>query len=223
MVEFHGRVLVLGANGETGKLVMAQLQAYQIPARALVRSVEKAQGLANSTTEVVIGEVNHVDSLQQAIEGTSAIISTIGTRTFTDVKMIEDAEYITMRNIIDAARRASIQQVVICSSMGTDNPNRIPPLALVLRVKQRAEQALIESGLTYTIVHPGGLCNEPGGKGVLVHRHPLTKNGLIARADVAEVLIQALLQPEAKNVSVDIINQPQQQPARREGLFRLDP
>ncbi len=44
--------------------------------------------------------------------------------------------------------------------------------------------------------------------------------GTIARADVAEVLVQALLQPEARNRSFDIINDPEQGPANREGLFR---
>ena len=79
--------------------------------------------------------------------------------------------------------------------------------------------ALIESGIAYTIVHPGGLRNDEGGQGVLV-KDALQGFGTIARADVAEVLVQALLQPDARNRSVDVINDPEQGPANREGLFK---
>ncbi len=219
MTDFHGRVLVLGANGETGRRVIKALQAKGIPARALVRSEEKAQGLQSSTTEVVVGELLDGNDIRRAMQGITALISTLGTRTFTDAKAIEETEYTAIVHSIEAAKEAGVTHYVLCSSMGTDAPERMPPLADILRTKRRAEDILMGSGLAYTIVHPGGLSNEPGGKGVLVQRHPLPTNGMISRDDVAEVLVQALLQPEARNKSVDIVNQPEQGPANRSGLF----
>ena len=43
----------------------------------------------------------------------------------------------------------------------------------ILLWKRKAEKYLIDSGLPYTIVHPGGLLNEPGAVRELVVRLPL--------------------------------------------------
>ncbi|GHO73735.1 epimerase [Ktedonobacter sp. SOSP1-85] len=221
MAEFTGRVLVLGANGETGRQVVASLQAKHIPVRAVVRSAQKAAGLNSSNTEIVISERLNEETLEDAMQGVSAVISTIGTRSMSDLELIEESEYTSVTHLITAAKATGIQQVVLCSSMSTNKPERIPPLTRVLRAKYKAEQALIASGLTYTIVHPGGLNNEPGGEDIFVAPHPLPTDGMISRQDAAEVLVQALLQPEARNKSVDVISLSGQGPATRRGLFRV--
>lgn len=221
MADFHGRVLVLGASGETGRYVIASLQAKGIPARAAVRSIEKANGLASPTTEILIINQLTKEALTRAMQGISAIISTIGTRSMSNHDVIEESEYTSIVNTIEAAREAGVQHIVLCSSMSTNKPERIPPLARILRAKRKAEDALTASGLTYTIIHPGGLSNEPGGQDVFVAPHPLPIDGMISRQDVAEVLVQALLQPEARNQSVDIISLPNQGSGSRLGLFQF--
>lgn len=221
MAEFTGRVLVLGANGETGRLVVASLQAKHIPVRAVVRSAQKAAGLDSSNTEIVISEHLDKETLEDAMQGVSAVISTIGTRSMSNLELIGESEYTSVMHLIAAAKATGIQQVVLCSSMSTNKPERIPPLTRVLRAKYKAEQALIASGLIYTIVHPGGLNNEPGGEDIFVAPHPLPTDGMISRQDAAEVLVQALLQPEARNKSVDVISLSGQGPATRLGLFRV--
>jgi hypothetical protein len=46
-----------------------------------------------------------------------------------------------------------------------------------------------------------------------------TLQGRITRADVAQVLVQALLQPEARNQAVEIVNEQGAGLADRPGLF----
>merc|ERR1719171_2658559 len=77
----------------------------------------------------------------------------------------------------------------------------------ILLWKRKAEKYLIDSGLPYTIVHPGGLLNEPGGKrelciGVDDNRDEGERS--IPREDVAEVLVQALRIPGFRGRSFDI-------------------
>merc|ERR1712037_1076521 len=77
----------------------------------------------------------------------------------------------------------------------------------ILRWKRKAEKYLIDSGLPYTIVHPGGLLNEAGGKrqiviGVDDQRDEGERS--IPREDVAEVLVQAVLLPAYRGRSFDI-------------------
>jgi len=216
--EQRERVLVLGASGETGRAVVAALEAHTIPVRAQVRTAQKGNNLASALTEVVIAEVTE-NTLPGLVAGTFAIISTIGTRVFTDLRTIEAAEHTTIKNAIDAAINANLRHFVLCSSMGTQRPESIPPLANILYAKARAEQDLIDSGLTYTIVHPGGLRNERGDQEVLVATHPSASHGSITREDTAQVLVQALLQRESFNKSVDIVQQEGHGLADRQGLF----
>ena len=82
-----------------------------------------------------------------------------------------------------------------------------PPFPAVLLWKRKAEKYLIDSGLPYTIVHPGGLLNEPGSKreiviGVDDERSEGERS--IPREDVAEVLVQAALLPAYRGRSFDI-------------------
>ncbi len=156
---------------------------------------------------------------QHALTGVKGVISVLGTRNSNDLDTIEAVENKAIANLIQAAKIAEVEHIVLCSSMGTTTPDQIPFLANILRSKRRGEVAIMESGIPYTIVHPGGLRNEEGGQGILI-KDTIQGFGTIARADVAEVLVQALLQPEARNRSIDAINDPEQGPANREGLFR---
>lgn len=219
MPDFNGPVLVLGATGETGKLVVKSLQAKHIPVRVLVRDEDKTREFQSDGVEIIIGDPLNSHDEQRALTDVQAAISVLGTRNPDDLDAIEAVENRAIANLIQAAKAASVEHIVLCSSMGTTTPDQIPFLANILSGKRRGEIALIESGIPYTIVHPGGLRNDEGGQGVHV-KDTLQGFGTIARADVAEVLVQALLQPEARNRSVDIINDPEQGPADREGLFR---
>ena len=84
---------------------------------------------------------------------------------------------------------------------------RCCPLTDILLWKRKAEKYLIDSGLPYTIVHPGGLLNEDGGKRQLVvgvddNRDEGERS--IPREDVAEVLVQALMIPAYRMRSFDV-------------------
>jgi len=102
---------------------------------------------------------------------------------------------------------------VLCSTMGgTDGDNRLNAFGRVthpdgtttggniVKWKRKAEVYLVDKakagGLTYTIVHPGGLSNDPGGERELVvgvdDDHSGTESRSIPREDVAEVMLQAV-------------------------------
>jgi len=155
----------------------------------------------------------------------------------------EVVDWIGQKNQIDAALRRGMEtHVVICSSMGGTDPdhmlNRLGRTTTttktdkeeedgttsstdtttggnILRWKRKAEMYLSDSGLPYTIVHPGGLLNEAGGKRELVvgvddvTEGTGSDNRSIPREDVAEVLVQSLLLPSYKNRSFDVRSKPE--------------
>ena len=68
---------------------------------------------------------------------------------------------------------------------------------------------LIESGLTYTIIHPGGLVDKPGGcRELVVGVDDVMVDGegtnTIPRDDVAETMVQALRHRAFRNRSFDL-------------------
>jgi len=100
-------------------------------------------------------------------------------------------------NAIDAAKAAGAQRFILVSSIGVgDSAKALPQAALdalahVLVEKTKAENHLIDSGLDYTIIRPGGLLDKPAnGLGVLTE--DVMATGIVGRAEVARLIVDAL-------------------------------
>lgn len=120
------------------------------------------------------------------------------------------------------AKKIGIKHVVVVGSMGgTDPENFLNAVGKnadgsgngdILLWKRRAEKYLVDSGLNYTIIHPGGLTDTPPGEEeyVLDVNDKLLKNKKrsISRADVASLCVAALLVGKGKNIALDCISQP---------------
>lgn len=234
------RVLVTGATGRTGAIALKKLRerSEQFEGIGFARSPQKVEECFGSTAGFFFGDVRDRASLDRALAGCGGLIilsSSIpqpkappqaGQRPefcFPDGEMPEQIDYEGQVNQIEAAKAAGVSQVVLVSSMGGTQPDH--PLnrlgnGNVLVWKRKAEQYLLDSGLTYTIVHPGGLLDQPGGERELIvgkNDQLLTEtpNGVppaLPRADVAEVAVQALLCPEAQNKGFDLISKPADDP-----------
>jgi uncharacterized protein YbjT (DUF2867 family) len=223
MSVFEGTVLVLGANGETGRRVVKNLRGKDIAVRAMVRAEDRIRNtpeLLMSGVETFIGSVLNMGDLSRAMQGVRAVISTLGSRIHYTDEEVEEIEALAPTYIVAVALEKRVQQIVMCSSFGTETPDFNPFLSRILRQKRRGELAVIGSGLPYTIVRPVGLTNAPASNSVLV-ASKLTSFGMISREDVAEVLVQALLQPEACNKIVEIATQEGAGAADREKLFAV--
>eukprot|EP00960_Hanusia_phi_P059185 764091-Hanusia_phi.AAC.20 len=90
-------------------------------------------------------------------------------------QMPEEVDWLGCKCQIDLAKEKGIEHVVLVSSMGVSPQKNTPDNTLnkigggnILVWKAKAEDYLKESGLTYTIIHPGGLTNKPGGERELV-------------------------------------------------------
>ena len=114
---------------------------------------------------------------------------------------------------IDAAKAAGVKHVVVIGSRGGTDPNhmlnRIGGAGTNILVwKRKAEQYLVDSGLAYTIVRCGGLVCSTGGVRELIVGKDDEDLGArsVARADVAEFVVQALLDPQARGRSMDLVS-----------------
>lgn len=226
---FTGTVFVAGSTGGTGRRVVAELRKQGLPVRAGVRDPKKGLSLgfgADSGIEIVIADVTKgVGPLEEAIGGAAAVICCTGAVGFGPNGSTQVDE-VGVKNLVDAANKAGVQKFVLLSSLLTnapavgqaDNPNYkfLNVFGGVLDHKLAAEKYLRASGLDYTIVRPGGLSNEfPAKVGNLIVAAEDTFFGLatdpgraISRDTVAEVLVQAVLQPAASNKLVEVVASP---------------
>ncbi|KAK9154319.1 hypothetical protein Sjap_001799 [Stephania japonica] len=227
-------VLVTGAGGRTGQIVYKKLKdkADQYAARGLVRTEESKEKIGNAD-DVFVGDIREAESIVPAIQGidyliilTSAVPKmkpgfdpTKGGRPefyFEDGAFPEQVDWIGQKNQIDAAKDAGVKQIVLVGSMGGTNLNH--PLnsignGNILVWKRKAEQYLADSGVPYSIIRAGGLQDKEGGvRELLVGKDDEllnTETRTIARADVAEVCIQALQYEESKFKAFDLASKPE--------------
>jgi len=65
------KAFVAGATDETGRRIVQELIARNIPVRALVRNLETAQEILPPQAELVVGDVLRADKLSEAISVTN--------------------------------------------------------------------------------------------------------------------------------------------------------
>lgn len=201
-------VLVAGATGQTGRRVVQQLVAQNIPVRGLVRDRIAAASLLPDSVELVVGDVLKPETLAAAIADCTVLICATGAKPSLDPTGPYKVDYEGTRNLVKAAKAAGIEQFVMVSSLCVSR--LFHPLNLfwlVLYWKKQAELYLQGSGVPYTIIRPGGLRNEadPPGRNLVMQPADTLFEGSIARDQVARVCVEALKDDGAKNKILEIV------------------
>ncbi len=199
-----GAIFVAGASRGVGREIATILTSQGDPMLGLLRTTATQVELENLGAKVAIGDALDYTAIERAIRShlpIAAIVSTIGGMPSDGQR----ADYLGNKNLINAAKAAGIPRFILVSSLGAGaTKDAIPPqayrsLAAVLAEKERAENHLIESGLTYTIIRPGGLKSAPAtGNGVLTVATNVA--GSIHRADVASLVCRCLKATNADNL-----------------------
>src|SRR5690349_23950097 len=85
------KILVVGATGGTGRLIVGEALARGYDVSALVRSPDKAKSLKGA--KLIIGDVRDEKALRQALKGQDAVISALGTPAspFREVRLLSTA------------------------------------------------------------------------------------------------------------------------------------
>ncbi len=227
-------ILVAGATGGVGQLVVAKLLEKNLSLRALTRNKSKAEKMFDDKVDIVVGDLRYPDTLTSATKDITHIICCTGTTAFPSQRwdfvnffqaknspQIVDGEGV--KNLILAAQ-SSLKRFVFVSSCGVLRKDNFPFKILntfgVLNAKLYAEKALEQSGLPYTIIRPGRLIDGPytsydlntlvkaktDGKKAVVIGTGDTLNGETSRIDVANICVECLNYDVTMNKDIDIIN-----------------
>ena len=214
------KALVAGATGQTGQYIVKQLVQKDISVKALVRDLEKAREILPSEAELVVGDVLKTETLKAAIKDCDLLLCATGASPSLDPTGPYQVDFQGTKNLVEAAKQEDIKHFVIVSSLCVSK--FFHPLNLfwlVLYWKKQAEEYIQQSGLTYTIVRPGGLKNEDNADRIIMSSADTLFEGSIPRPKVAQVCLESLFQPAAKNKIVEIVASPEAEAQSWSELF----
>jgi uncharacterized protein YbjT (DUF2867 family) len=216
-------VLVVGATGSIGRLVVAEAVRQGHAVRALVRNLGKAGQLPREA-QVVLGDVTRPDTLSGAVDGVDAIVFTLGSDGAGKVGA-ERVDYGGVRNVLSVlgSRKA---RIALMTSIGVTNRTGAYNRATEAHDwKRRSERLVRASGLPYTIVRPGWFDYNGADENRLVLLQGDTRqagdpsDGAVARRQIAEVLVRSLASRHALRKTFELIATTGPAPEDFDGLF----
>ena len=192
------KLLVLGATGKTGQLVLSAAHRAGHDVTVLVRDPARLPSTEGLT--ILTGDASSADDLTRALAGQDAVIGVVGggySTTSTIASKVGKA-------LVGAADAAKSKRVVVLSALGAgesrEKCSRLQKIAFgtvmnaVYNDKAVGDAALRASDLDYTIVQSVTFSEKPAAGRValtdLPDLKPVRGFPRVPRADVAEKLVE---------------------------------
>ena len=204
------KVLLLGATGRTGELILEELLQRGYTVRALVRDENKMK-VTSSALAVFESSTLDEQTLNAAMQGCEAIISALNISRNRDfpwsaLRTPKDFLSETIKKVILAASQNQIKRVIIISAWGVSETRADIPwwfkwiidysnIRFAYQDHELQEQLLKETDLNWTAIRPAGLTNSSSVKPVKVSINNSPKPSLlIGRKSVANFTVNVLEQ-----------------------------
>lgn len=192
-------VLVAGANGTTGRIVINLLQnSDTYRPIAMVRKQSQKDFFEKKNVSTVVADLE--EDLSEAVKNVQKVIFAAGSKG----KNVLGVDQEGAKRLTDAAKDEGASKFVMLSAMGADDPSQNIELQAYFEAKKNADDYLHASGMDFSVVRPGHLTDEEGiGKIQLKKR--FENSGKISRADVAKTLVAVLEDGVMQNQFFEII------------------
>ena len=209
------KVLVVGAGGKTGKLVVQQavLAGHQVTALVHADEEHKEKEHFPDAVDVIHGDARNPSRLDQVMTGQHAVIDAIGGHT---PFLQTDLEASAAKVIVDVMKRNQVKRLIVISVLGvSESKDQAPgmyehllmPIYLrgALPDKANMEAAVEHSGLDFVIVRPPVLSDSNATGNVYVVPPGKTAHK-ITRADLAQFLVDQLTSDTYLGQEVTVAN-----------------
>ncbi|MEM9001724.1 MAG: NAD(P)-binding oxidoreductase [Bacteroidota bacterium] len=201
------QILLLGATGRTGKLILEKAPEKGHDVNALFRKsgwIKQRDGL-----KIFDGNPNERTDLEKAISGCDAIISVLNISRKSDFpwsSLKTPKTYLSnvMALLVSIAEKRHIQRIAVCSAWGvSDTKTEIPKwfkwlidnsnIGIAHKDHERQEKIIMESNRNWTIARPVGLTNSRRKEKMRETYANIPKPSLlISRQSTANYLIECL-------------------------------
>ncbi|KAK4946760.1 hypothetical protein LTR10_014262 [Elasticomyces elasticus] len=219
-------ILVLGASGRTGQLVVSEALRRGHQVTVLVRKAKSFEPAAN--LNVIVGTAEHKEDIVHCFQGNygkpTAVITTLAAPRASNspfAKPLVPPFFMRdcMKNLTDVMREQEVTKLVVLSAFGVGNTFQqlYLPLRILFRYTNMAVQFedhdavdahVRETGLRWTLVRPCMLKDETS-KPLRILDEKTSELGMFAsctRANVAEFLVNAAEVQEFEKKAVVIAN-----------------
>jgi len=216
-------VLVVGATGSIGRLVVAEALRQGHAVRALVRNLARTRGLPQDA-QPVVGDLTRAETLAAAVEGIDAVVFTHGS-SGGDKAGAEQVDYGAVRNVLRALAGRPVRIALMTAIGVTNREGAYNRSTQTHDWKRRGERLVRASGLPYTIVRPGWFDCNPLDQHRLVFLQGDTRragdpsDGVTSRQQIAEVLVRSLSSDTARGKSFELVAERGPAPTNLEPLF----
>ncbi|ELE9238658.1 SDR family oxidoreductase [Enterobacter kobei] len=203
------KVLIVGATGSIGRLVVEMSIEMGHQPKALVRSQQKSKMLPRGV-EIVYGDVSVPETLTGIGDDIDAVIFTLGSDGLGRIGA-RAVDYGGVRNILQRLKHRPVRVVLMTAIGVTEREGSYNRQTQAHDWKRRAERLVRASGHPYTIVRPGWFdYNKPNEQHIVMlqgdRRHSGTPaDGVISRKQIARVLVCALTDDAARNKTLELI------------------
>ncbi len=154
-------VLVFGATGRTGKIIVKMLLKEGYNVRAFVRTLGEVSHIVHENFHVSQGDVRNAKAVEEAVKNSDIIVSALGNIRILKNRIISNG----VTNIIAAMKQHDKDRLIFMSSLGVGDSKwqlgwvhnliYLPTfLYNTFKDKERQEKIIHESGLAWTIVRP---------------------------------------------------------------------
>jgi len=200
-------VAIAGGHGKIALRLERLLSADGHRVRAIVRNPDHARDVEAAGAQPVVLDLEAlagVAELTRAVSGADAVVFAAGAGPGSGPDRKRTVDFGAAVKLIAAAQAAGVPRYAMVSSIGADRPEQGQgPMRAYLQAKADADDAVRASPLTWTIVRPVSLTDDPGTGRVSVAEH-LGTPGTVPRDDVAALLAAILVDGRAAGHTIEV-------------------
>lgn len=190
------RIVVFGATGSTGKLLVEKALSAGHEVTAFVRSDSPIKD-SDAGLRIIVGNVFDTAAVANAVRQHDVVLSALGGRPWRNARIC----YSALGRIVPAMKQHGVRRILAISTLGAHDTRadvgwfaRNVLFRVLLRHevadKEAMEELLSESGLDWTVIRVGLLTNDPArGHFRAADDHSIHGMGRIGRADVADFML----------------------------------
>lgn len=196
-------IIVFGSTGKTGQLLTEQALAQGHKVTAFARSPEK-MSVSHANLAMMKGDIYNQQDVDNAVIDQDVVLVAIGNSSLGKTSIRTDGT----KRVITAMKGVSVDRLIVLSALGIGDSKGQRTLFAKLLLSTiirnvmadhaTQEKAVIESGLTWTIVRPFFLTDGPklGRYNVGLADNLSLRSSRIARADVADFMVEQITSAE---------------------------
>ena len=200
------KIAITGASGKTGYRISEEAVKKGYKVRQIIRKNSKViEGLKNLETFRV--SLDNKDELDKSLDNIDALIIATGAKASLDLTGPAKVDALGVYRQLQSCKRVGIKRVILVSSLCTGR--FFHPLNLfgfILLWKKIGEDFLINSGLEWTIIRPGGLkeIEDITSENVDYSKEDTQFKGSIPRRLVAKCCIESLKNKDSINKIIEV-------------------